>query len=153
MSTADKGVVGRVESSADDARDVKEVSTDVVTVVGSSGSGRFASTKDGCTSSEFSSTSELAISRWGSSTGTPVDCGAGFFLRVVTLLGGNEPSVKEYQGSCRESATFYRENDIVEHEKNVNLRVDSKAFAGKGGEVGSEEPDEGWMYSSDWWRE
>lgn len=97
-STADKGVVGRVESSADDARDVKDVSTDVVTVAGPSG--RFTSTRDGCTSSKFSSTSEPALSRCGNSTGTPVDCGAGFLRRVVTLLGGKEPSVKEYHGSC-----------------------------------------------------
>ena len=104
-STADKGVVGRVESSADDARDVKDVSTDVVAVA--EPSGRFTSTKDGCTSSELASISEPALSRCGNSTGTPVDCGAGFLLRAVTLLGGNEPSVNEYHGSCPELAIAY----------------------------------------------
>lgn len=90
--------MGRVESSADDAREVKDVSTDVVTVAGPSD--RFTSTKDDCASSNFSSTSELPLSRCGNSTGMPVGCGAGFLLRAVALLGGKEPSVKEYQGSC-----------------------------------------------------
>ncbi len=95
--TADNGVVGRVESSSDDERDVKDVSTEVVTIAVPSG--RRASTKVSWPSSGFSSTSAATPSRCGSSTETPADCGAGFLLRDLALLGGNEPSVNEYQGS------------------------------------------------------
>lgn len=96
-STADNGVVGRVESASEDERDVKDVSTEVVTVAAPPG--KHASTKVSWPSSGFSSTSASTASRWGSSTETPADCGGGFLLRDFALLGGNEPSVNEYQGS------------------------------------------------------
>lgn len=101
-STADMGVVGRVESSAEDAREVRDVSTEVATVAGPSG--KVASTKLVCASSMLSSVSDPSPSRCGSTTGAPAGCGAGFLLRALALLGGNEPSVKEYHGSCSKSA-------------------------------------------------